>query len=216
VVYYLQLEPQIKGDIVHNITEQPPSLPEQWRALLWLWWALATTVGGLASFWLIRTFVLSIVRSLNLNITALVIIVGVFAIVGIMQWLVLRLYINDIALWIPATAVSGLVGWLVFVSRFVTTPQQFIQALFSSVAIAQLFLGVPQSALIYSRLQKGVLWIGINILGWMLSNPVTRILAPLGDYATIIGGWGTWGVVTGIYLANLLRREIAEVGEADE
>ena len=115
-----------------------------------------------------------------------------------------------------ATAASGLVGWLVFVSRFVTTPQQFIQALFSSVAIAQLFLGVPQSALLHSRLQKGVLWIGVNILGWMLSNPVTRILAPLGDYATIIGGWGTWGVVTGIYLANLLRREIAGVSNARE
>jgi hypothetical protein len=180
-----------KDNIVHNVTEQPSSLAERSRTLVWLWWTLATTLGGLVSIWLLRTFVLSIVRLLNLNISALIILVGVFTIAGIMQWLVLRLYINDIVLWIPATAVSGLVGWLVFLSRFVTTPQQFIQALFSSVAIVQLFLGVPQSALIYSRLQKGVLWIGINILGWMLSKPVTQILAPLGDYATIIGGWGT-------------------------
>jgi hypothetical protein len=201
---------------LYNITEQTPSLPERSRTLLWLWWTLATTFGGLVSIWLLRTFVVSIIRYLNLNISALIILVGVFAIVGVIQWLVLRLYITDIVLWLPATAISGLVGWLLFLSRFVTTPQQFGQALFSSVAVAQLFLGVPQSALLYSRLQKGILWIGINVLGWMLSNPVTQILAPLGDYATVIGGWGTWGAVTGIYLTSLLHREPENIAEVHE
>jgi hypothetical protein len=201
---------------VNDVTEQLPTVRERSRALLWLWWTVATTAGGVAGIWLIRSFVLSIAQLLNFNIAALLIIVGVFTIVGAMQWLVLRLYITGMALWILATAVSGFVGWLVFVSRFVATPPQFIQALFSSVAIAQLFLGVPQSALLHSRLRKGVLWVGVNILGWMLSNPITRLLMPLGDYAGIIAGWGTWGVVTGIYLTNLLRHEIEGVNAASE
>jgi len=201
--------------IVDDVTEQPPVFRAHSSTLLWLWWTLATTLGGLASTVLIQRLVLPLVRLLNVNASAFLIMASIFLMVGVMQWLILRYYINNIALWILATAISGFVGWLAFLTWFVATPQQFLQALFSSLASAQLFLGVPQAALLHYRLQKGGLWIGINILGWMISKPVTQILLPLGDYASIIGGWGTWGLVTGVYLMKLLADKNAEVSVVD-
>lgn len=139
--------------------------------VLWLKWILVTTLG-----WAFGV--------------ALGVEVAIGAVVGVLQWLVLRPLIRRDGWWIPASAAgwAGGAGLVVFLLR----PENPVVA----PAIIGAGIGLAQWLVLRWQVSRAWWWIVVSILGWAVG-----MMGILG--ASLAGAAA--GAVTGVSLELLLR-----------
>lgn len=151
--------------------EERARRPESFNWTLWLKWILATTVGWLIAFMLGNE-------------------VAFGAVVGTVQWVVLRPLIRQAAWWIPASAAGwaagiALVSWLL-------SPINPIAA----HAVIGTGMGLAQWLVLRWQMRRAWWWIVLSALGWTVG--MMAILGSLLEGAVA-------GAVTGFALELLLR-----------
>jgi hypothetical protein len=149
------------------------------------------------------------------------------AIIGVLQWAVLRPKIRKAALWIPLTAV----GWGIAMTMCVLTLPRGRShpaiSLVMQLLLPGLVIGAAQWSLFRGHVRRAHWWIAACFLSWILADlsdvyinrriGYGRNLFPGRTLATILGedvrgflcgaiAGACWGLVTGTMLVILLRR----------
>ncbi len=158
--------------------EQKPSI--EWT--LWFQWVLATTVG-----WAIGW--------------ALVGEIGVGAVVGIAQWLVLRQLLQQAGWWIWASTVGWAIGWAMIVTGVIVPPNIGVVASVVAGLVLGALLGVAQWFYLRRQVYQAGWWVLASSVGWGIG--LTGIIG-----GTVTGAIA--GVVTGFMLDWLLRNPRSE------
>ena len=174
----------------------PQSRPG-WRVwFLWLW---ATAIGwgqGVYFGWYSDDEPKTLESTPDILVAGYLGLVAGTALIGVLQWLVLRRHVARVGWWVPATlaaaVASGVVifgvgaidedlGWIVGVGAFGT------------------LLGVLQWLVLRSELAGAAWWITASTIGWGLGMPFGDINGPPGLGAV-------YGAVTAIAMVWLLRQ----------
>ncbi len=150
---------------------------ESFDWILWLKWILVTTLGWAVGLALGIEFVIG-------------------AVVGILQWIVLRPLVREDGWWVPASA-AGWAGGAALVT-FVLRPENPVLA----PAIIGAGMGLAQWLVLRWQVYRAWWWIVLSTLGWTLG-----MMGLLG--APLVGGVA--GAVTGFALELLLRHRRARV-----
>lgn len=151
--------------------EEPIRRPESFNWTLWLKWILATTLGWLIAFMLGNE-------------------VAFGAVIGTVQWVVLRPMIRKDGWWIPASAVGWAAG--VALVAFLLPPLNPIVA----HAVIGTGIGLAQWLVLQWQIDRAWWWIVLSALGWTVG--MMAILGGLLEGAVA-------GAVTGFALELLLR-----------
>jgi hypothetical protein len=184
---------------------------------LWLWWTLATTIAGA---------IVGALESSGFELVATMFFTGLL--IGAAQWLVLRQYIPKAFWWIVVSAPGWTFG-LVLGSYYINLFNPLIQFLNTLGAwyvfwmnlviqpIVMAILGAAQFPILRRFVRKAHGWILVSALGGALEgasgSTVSYILQPgllpaAFSTALVYGsGWLGYGIVTGICLQWLLRRQ---------
>ena len=153
----------------------------------WLWWVLVSTI--------------SVFVGMFFGITGLadsfpgIIMFGIMCggVIGIAQWLVLRLYIKQVSRWILVTTLGWMIGWIVIdvvINNYrrimVDEWSTFIAIIVTFGAILGFVIGLMQWTVLNRRVAESIWW----IIGSTLSSVV--------------------GSGVGFYVAHLLSKDIID------
>lgn len=183
-------------------------LPIGWQD--WVWWVLASTVGGATGFALSMT-VLDLLSTQTRLAPEEIVIYGLFWVgMGVGQWFVLRRHIPGAGLWIAASALGGVL----------TGGGPVIWPNPPNLVVVYIGMGTLLGALQWLVLRRGVRQAG----WWLLASPagcalgvlavqaLDRVLvrASVSETAGLVIGFGAMSgiaaVVTGGVLVWLLSR----------
>jgi hypothetical protein len=159
-----------------------------WR--LWIWWVLATALGGALGLIMARVlpylasyiFHVDVGIGRRFEIVVITEVVPLWATVGMAQWLFLRRYVHKLALWIPATAL-GVVVFLVALwaaystwawarDLLETLDENYSEKIVPMSLIGSLFglcLGLLQWLVLARRISNGVWWVLVSALSWAIA-----------------------------------------------
>jgi hypothetical protein len=135
------------------------------------------------------------------------------AVIGLLQWLVLRQQFPISSVWILATALGMAVG--LGLSQILLGIQTQGFSLLERGLITGLLLGLAQAVVLYMGLNvpiwQSLIWVAIVGLGWSLGWFVTRSVGiDLSPHWTVFGSTGAWvfqlltGLVIYWHLASTL------------
>lgn len=145
--------------------------------ILWLKWILVSTLGWVAGLALLAD-----------------VVIAMGAVMGVMQWIVLRSLVRRAGWWILATAVGWAVGHVVV---SIVPP---VEAVVVQGAVLGAVIGTMQWFVLRRWVYRAAWWIVMSTLGWAV-GPV------LG--ASLVGA--VVGAVTGFALELLLRHARLEL-----
>lgn len=185
-------------------------------AALWGLWIIASAVGG------------AVVGLLEARFQFLATLVLAGFVVGIAQWLVLRVYIARAWPWIIATGIGVVLGNLLRLNM--SSDAQLVTFLWERLGLWEVFwlnvvnqpivLGITSLLqwLILRRYRQSIWWIPISLVGGMLLGATSATFCYVGCDAvassinaqvstalTYASGWVAYGVVTGGLIARLIR-----------
>lgn len=143
---------------------------------LWLKWILVSTLGWVIGWALTNQFVVG-------------------AVIGAMQWVVLRPLIRKHGWWIPASA-AGWAGSAALVTFLLRPGNPFV-----GPAVIGAGIGVAQWLILSWQLQRAWWWIVLSTLGWTVGL--------MGVFGASLAGAAA-GAVTGVGLELLLRHRRPE------
>ncbi|MCP4412783.1 MAG: hypothetical protein GY808_09490 [Gammaproteobacteria bacterium] len=153
----------------------------------WIWWVLVNTIS---------VFIGMLFGFTGLGETFLALVVfGITCggIIGITQWLVLRLYIKQVSWWILATSLGWTIGWIVIdviinnYSRIIVDDwSTFIAFIVTFGVTLGFIIGLMQWMVLKRLVAKSIWW----IIGSILSNVVSSSI--------------------GFYVAHLLSKDVKD------
>jgi len=158
----------------------PPKPKEQKQSIewiIWFQWVLASTLGWLLGWFLVGEL-------------------GVGAVIGLAQWLVLRQSVDRAGWWILASAGGWIVGWGLIVSGLLVSPESGMFTSIVSGGVIGLAMGLAQWPVLRRVVPQAGWWVLASTAGWILG-----LAGVLGS--TLIGT--VVGAVTGFMLDWLLR-----------
>jgi hypothetical protein len=129
------------------------------------------------------------------------------AILGLIQWLVLRSRIPSLPIWWVVATSLGMSLGLALSTAFLGTETAGKELLWRA-AITGLCIGIAQWIILRQVLPQSVIWIGVVGLGWVLGWFFTRSIGvDLSPKWSVFGSIGalTFQFVTGLALYFLLR-----------
>jgi len=153
---------------------------------LWVRWSLATAM-SMAFFNLIGEIFRHPILDSDSMFVAIVITGG--AVIGILQWLVLRAYVKKATLWILATTIGFALPGLLAVMLDINTPPRFAAQLWSSVQIG-CSLGIVQLLVLRLWVSKTSWWVAAAIAG-----EVVALLARGVSMGVLQRGFGVGGLM---------------------
>ncbi len=139
---------------------------------LWLAWTLATTLSLLIGY-LLLAFLTS---SMDLGLARVLVPVISGLLLGLAQWLVLRLYVGRAYDWILNQASGWVVGYglgLLVVQLFSRTPLGMLLGFVFFGAI----VGIFQYPILQREVPHLALWILANVAGWTLGAYLSQLAA---------------------------------------
>jgi hypothetical protein len=180
---------------------------------LWLGWLVAHAIAGAIA---------GALENGGFQFSATLIFKG--ALTGIAQWLVLRRYLQQMRWWAIATSMGWVTGQFLKIILLNLLPM--LQGRPFNGMIPAAFMAIAQVLVFPQSFTPAIVWIGANTVGGILdalvSTTVNRwIWSPLthlfpGDITVILTaaliegcGWVIYGVVTGIALTWLWKRQTA-------
>ena len=184
-------------------------------------WVLASTIGwGVSYFglWAVIMIAANFVKGLGDGFLFLASLPTIVAVVGVLQWLVIRRQISGAGRWVLA-AIAGSVCWvLVFQYSRTAVPDAMQQSSIVRLGVILLYVAGPGAAIgilqwlfvLRRNIQHAHWWIGISSLGWAVA-PLEWIwdfhygpgVAPVVIRRALLGA--LFGAVTGVCLILLLR-----------
>jgi drug/metabolite transporter (DMT)-like permease len=174
---------------------------------VWLQWALASGLGAAVGFALADAVLRPFSEALYDAMAEVVIFGLIGAMMGILQWLVLRRHFSQVGWWVAASAVGGtLVG--IGGAYYGNKEGQVNLTVFYSLVGS--ILGALQWLLLRRRISRSGWWVVASLLGWALALPVIQSLDRLGlmrglsDAIVYPLGFGLMGTVVGIVTGGLL------------
>lgn len=139
--------------------------------MVWAQWVMATALG-----WIVGA-------GLGSEI-------GIGAMIGVLQWLILRPHIRRAGWWAPATAIGWSAGWLLVIAML-PPEQSFLAGIVVGTCV-----GVLQWLVLQRGLHRAGWWVIVSALGWAAS---------MTSFAGVLLVGAAAGAVTGIALELLLR-----------
>lgn len=165
----------------------------------WLFTTIAGTALGWALGWRASYIVPGLLSTLFLG-------AATGAILGAMQWLVLRAYLNGAGWWIAASAA----GWMVGFAAGAELAQRLgmVEAWFGLAAgvMTGLSLGIFQWIFLRRRVTRSGVWLPVSVFAWASSLIYYQ---PGGNWMGVMYG-ALAGIVTGVAMLWLLFRPAAE------
>jgi uncharacterized membrane protein len=143
---------------------------------LWLQWVLATTVGWAIGFTLAGE-------------------IGIGAVIGLAQWLVLRQLLYQAGWWIWASTVGWAIGWTMIVTGVLLPPDSGIVGSVVAGLVFGILVGVAQWFYLRRQVHEAGWWVIASVAGWSIG--LTGIFG-----VTMVGA--IVGAVTGFALVGLL------------
>ena len=174
-------------------------LTPTWR--FWALWALAFLgfpLGGTLAYGLIGPITTPVRAGLAGAITG--------AVVGGVQWLVLRTTMPLPVWWVVVTSAGMALGLALSVAVF--GAQTAGTQLLWRAAITGLSIGLAQWLVLQQVVPQSAIWIAVVGLGWLLGWFITRSVGvDLSQKWSVFGSTGAWAfqLLTGVALAFLLR-----------
>ena len=157
--------------------QKPKEQKQSVEWAIWFQWVLASTLGWLLGWFLVGEL-------------------GVGAVIGLAQWLVLRQAIDDrFGWWILASAGGWIVGWGLIVSGILISPESGITSIVTGSVIG-LAVGLAQWFVLRRVVSRAGWWVLASTAAWILG-----LAGLLGG--TLVGA--VVGAVTGFMLDWLLR-----------
>lgn len=197
---------------------------------LLLYWVLMCTVGWTVG-WLLAwsNFSLECAASLTRNMSSdlvhsiRMLVFG--SLLGTAQWLVLRKRLSKTGWWVLAVAIAETAGEITgsrvafIVDRFrgaAEMDEMSRAALFAWFSTEALFVGIGQWSVLRRKVDRAGWWIPLASFGWCMSYGLGEIVDDLTEGIarwTVVGC--LYGIITGIVLAGLLRRDEGTSGKYD-
>ena len=174
------------------------------RRIFWVWWALATIVGIIVGAYFASAigqadWAMTIQPSRRFIVWALEgAMLG--AVVGIMQWFVLRQQVSKGGWWVLASIV-GIANAAVILSLFPAEASWVMNGI--AIIILGAIVGVAQWLVLWWQTPKAGLWIIANILG-VVAGGVLGIGIIGENIVGIIVSMALFGVITGSALTWLV------------
>jgi hypothetical protein len=136
-----------------------------------------------------------------------------WAIVGLAQWLVLRIPLQSPRSWVFTSAVGGLVGtmlgWWIstgWYGMFTSASSPALLAIGVTGAVAGVVLGLAQWRILQDRITNGRGWIlasaASGVAGWVVSWGISD---KVGFFSASALGWAAGAAITGLALVRLLK-----------
>lgn len=154
---------------------------ESFNWILWLKWILVTTLGCALGLALRVEFAIG-------------------AVVGVLQWLVLRSLLREDGWWIPASA-AGWAGSVALVTLILRPQNPLVAPLLLGAGI-----GLTQWLVLRWQLEQAWWWIVLSTLGWAIGM--------MGIFGASLAGAAA-GAVTGVALERLLRHPKPQAQRAE-
>lgn len=146
------------------------------------------------------------------------------AVLGAMQWLVLRRWVNQFRRWVMVSTVGTLVaafptGYFQVLDMYIG-PRLELDALLSGAAFG-IALGSIQWLALRRRMHRAPWWIVANAIGWSVSFFVGDVLSMVWEEGRAIISYGitTGGVaaaITGVALVVLLRNPVSDESDSKQ
>jgi hypothetical protein len=152
-----------------------------WGSFLgWLIATLFAVVVGFAVFFIVMSILGESIGVIP-DLVASLLMAGCFGIViGLAQWAILRRYVQRSAAWIGVTLLGFLISSPVLLSMgggfgpYITLRASLIMA--ASLGGS---LGVTQWFVMYKKVRRSALWIGISLISWILAGLIGVFLKTL-------------------------------------
>ena len=207
---------------MHEQQEETHIQGWQGHSLLWLWWTLASALGGAT---------VGALEEGGFQFFATLVLTG--PVIGVVQWLVIRRYIRAVGWWVVASTV----GWYIGVNfRFLLVGilNPLIQSLWQKFGLWEVFwlntvkepvtltvYGASQWLMLRRSLSRAGWWILASAVGGIVKGAVEATVCAVacqpiaasvrngqgGVMAAALSygaGWAGYGVVTGLVLMWLL------------
>lgn len=161
-----------------------------WR--LWFLWSLAGFVGW---GWSMDPSLFGEGPRLVVDIPLFQSVATGAAVLAVVQWLLLRRYVDRAWQWIPASLVAPVLGVLIVL---VAGSWDADRGLAVGVASYGVLAGAAQWWVLRRHVPRAGWWIPVSAVGWLIAVPVGDIGGP--------PGWAIYGAITGTALVVLLRQ----------
>lgn len=196
-----------------------------WHSPLWLWWTLASALGGAT---------VGALEEGRFQFFATLVLTG--PVIGVVQWLVIRRYIRAYGWWVVASTLGWCIG-INFRFLLVGILNPLIQSLWQEFGLWEVFwlstvkepvtltvYGASQWLILRCRLSHAGWWILASAVGGVVKGGVGATVCAVacqpiaasvrnGQVGAIAAtalsygaGWAGYGVVTGMVLVWLLKR----------
>ena len=114
---------------------------------------------------------------------------------GLLQWLMLRRYVTDAALWVGASLAAAALGALVVLGVELWDSNL---GLMIAVGMYGVLAGTLQWLVLRRWVARAGWWVPVNTMGWLIAIPVGDITGP--------PGWSIYSAITATTLVWLLRQ----------
>jgi MFS family permease len=193
----------------------------------WLWWVLASTVGGIVGLavgifvWGTLSPIFDFYYGLSVVSEALMFAVGgavCGGLLGIIQRRVLQRQTSQFSWWVEASTVGGAVSGAVGGAVALVVDEAQILAMVPAVGGA--LVGIAQWLVLRRQVDQAGYWVLASTVGWAMGGAVALVLGGMRGWDLIlvilllpVGGMvatAWYGAITGGVLVWLLRQPITE------